>query len=277
LAILDKQAELTGKIDKEALKRVLGGSFDEQPDYVGRKDNANNDNVFNKLDAQKAEQDQWYNDQLEKLAEYRAERVELTAEWDEKELELSKQHSEALQAIEKARIEAIISKTSEFFGQLSELQQSKSKSARNAGKGAAIIEATIATYTSATKAFNAMAGIPLVGPALGTAAAAAAITAGMANVQRIRGMAHDGIDKVPATGTWLLEKGERVTTAKTSAKLDKTLENIQYNQQQVNSNNRRSVAIKQNINVSGKVDNRTALQIATASARMQKIAQARYG
>lgn len=40
-------------------------------------------------------------------------------------------------------------------------------------------------------------------------------------------MAHDGIDSIPATGTWLLEKGERVTTAETSAKLDKTLSDIQ--------------------------------------------------
>ena len=39
-------------------------------------------------------------------------------------------------------------------------------------------------------------------------------------------MAHDGIDSVPQSGTWLLEKGERVTTAATSAKLDRTLERL---------------------------------------------------
>ena len=39
-------------------------------------------------------------------------------------------------------------------------------------------------------------------------------------------MAHDGIDAVPETGTWLLEKGERVTTANTSARLDNTLARI---------------------------------------------------
>jgi len=37
-------------------------------------------------------------------------------------------------------------------------------------------------------------------------------------------MAHDGIDAVPERGTWLLQKGERVTTAATSAKLDPALE-----------------------------------------------------
>lgn len=42
----------------------------------------------------------------------------------------------------------------------------------------------------------------------------------------LSGMAHDGIDAVPETGTWLLQKGERVTTAATSAKLDATLDRV---------------------------------------------------
>ncbi|MNJ67724.1 hypothetical protein D3C77_639190 [compost metagenome] len=42
----------------------------------------------------------------------------------------------------------------------------------------------------------------------------------------LAGMAHDGIESVPEDGTWLLQKGERVTTASTSAKLDQTLEDV---------------------------------------------------
>lgn len=45
----------------------------------------------------------------------------------------------------------------------------------------------------------------------------------------LTGMAHNGIDSIPSTGTWLLEKGERVMTADTSAKLDSTLENLRKN------------------------------------------------
>ncbi|HDX8949521.1 TPA: phage tail length tape measure family protein [Klebsiella oxytoca] len=45
----------------------------------------------------------------------------------------------------------------------------------------------------------------------------------------LTGMAHNGIDSVPSTGTWLLEKGERVMTADTSARLDSTLENLRKN------------------------------------------------
>ncbi|MCY1378966.1 hypothetical protein D9M69_666440 [compost metagenome] len=45
------------------------------------------------------------------------------------------------------------------------------------------------------------------------------------------GMAHDGIESIPETGSWYLKKGERVTTAETSAKLDATLDRV--NQQMV--------------------------------------------
>lgn len=54
-----------------------------------------------------------------------------------------------------------------------------------AGKAAAAASATIATYESATQAYKSLSGIPIVGPALGAIAAAAAVTAGMANVKKI--------------------------------------------------------------------------------------------
>ncbi len=80
-------------------------------------------------------------------------------------------------------------------------------------------------------AFASTAAIPIVGPGLAPAAmaAAAAITEPMVaaiSAASLSGMAHDGIDAVPETGTWLLQKGERVTTAATSAKLDATLDRV---------------------------------------------------
>lgn len=58
------------------------------------------------------------------------------------------------------------------------------------------------------------------------ATAAILSTTAVAEGVALAGMAHDGIDTVPQTGTWLLQKGERVTTAQTSAKLDKTLNDM---------------------------------------------------
>ncbi|GEM_PF-778023 len=85
---------------------------------------------------------------------------------------------------------------------------------------------------AAINAFASTAAIPIVGPVMAPAAATAAIAAtspmvGAVASLSLAGMAHEGIDAIPETGTWLLEKGERVTTAETSAKLDKTLSDIQ--------------------------------------------------
>lgn len=95
------------------------------------------------------------------------------------------------------------------------------------------------TATAASVAQAAIAG-PAIATAYAPAAAAASIAtlggapvAGLSALSAVVpaaiglfGMAHDGIDSIPETGTWLLQKGERVTTAQTSAKLDKTLNDI---------------------------------------------------
>lgn len=80
-------------------------------------------------------------------------------------------------------------------------------------------------------AFASTAAIPVVGPAAAPAAMGAALAvatplATAIGITAMAGMAHDGIDSIPQTGTWLLEKGERVTTANTSAKLDATLARV---------------------------------------------------
>lgn len=75
---------------------------------------------------------------------------------------------------------------SDALGALASLQRSENKKQAAIGKAAAIAQTIINTYSSATSAYSAMAGIPYVGPFLGAAAAAAAVVAGMANVQAIR-------------------------------------------------------------------------------------------
>ncbi|EMB2481068.1 phage tail tape measure protein, partial [Klebsiella pneumoniae] len=98
------------------------------------------------------------------------------------------------------------------------------------------VGSTLLSYAAAQvamaglQAFTAMIGVPFVGPEIaGPAAIAATAAAGVLAIgvgTALRGQAHDGIDSVPETGTWLLQKGERVTTAKTSAKLDATLDRV---------------------------------------------------
>lgn len=75
--------------------------------------------------------------------------------------------------------------TQNLLGNLSTLQQSKSKEAFEVGKAASIANATINMWQSATNSYNAMSAIPIVGPALGFAAAAAAVAAGMVQIDNI--------------------------------------------------------------------------------------------
>lgn len=67
------------------------------------------------------------------------------------------------------------------FGNLAAIFGKESK----AGKAAAIAQTTITTYQSAVSAFNSLSGIPIVGPALGAIAAAAAVASGIASVRKI--------------------------------------------------------------------------------------------
>ena len=54
-----------------------------------------------------------------------------------------------------------------------------------AGKAAAIASATISTFQSAQSSYASLAGIPIIGPALGFAAAGAAVASGFAQVKAI--------------------------------------------------------------------------------------------
>ncbi|HGE6833101.1 TPA: phage tail tape measure protein [Pseudomonas aeruginosa] len=111
------------------------------------------------------------------------------------------------------------------------------KAAQASAASTLIANAQATAFQAQLAAFASTAAIPIVGPLLAPAAAASAagitapMVAGVA-ASALAGMAHDGIDSVPETGTWLLQKGERVTTAETSAKLDRTLDDVRSNQGQ---------------------------------------------
>lgn len=128
-------------------------------------------NFQSNIDAQLAMY-QTYNDQIKRM-------------YDER-LITEQEYASASMQIELQRQNVHLNEANRFFGNLAALQKSGNKKMAAVGKAAAIAQAMISTYQSATSAYAAMASIPYVGPALGAAAAAAAITAGLANVQQIR-------------------------------------------------------------------------------------------
>lgn len=106
----------------------------------------------------------------------------------ENALEAERQKKEARAQNQKLAIDAAkntletISNIAQLFAGKSEKEQKK---AFEIQKAVGIAQATIDTYKSATAAYSSLAGIPVVGPALGIAAAAAAVTAGLLNVKQI--------------------------------------------------------------------------------------------
>lgn len=103
-------------------------------------------------------------------------------------------------------------------------------------------------YLNAPKTYSSVLAsastIPVVGPFIAPGLAAGAVALQMAQAAMIGsvsfnpvGMAHDGIDRIPEEGSWWLNKGERVLTDQTSAKLDRTLEDVRQNNDSRNSGN----------------------------------------
>lgn len=98
---------------------------------------------------------------------------------------VEKKYSEDKKKYELSQWKQSLSAFDDFQNNLLVLARTGNKELAAVYKAAAIANTIVKTYESATSAYAAMASIPYVGPALGTAAAAAAIAAGLANVQVI--------------------------------------------------------------------------------------------
>ncbi|HCF5406420.1 phage tail length tape measure family protein [Pseudomonas aeruginosa] len=243
LAVLDAMQGLSDEERNRVASRIVSDSFSAPPSFGGADAVvAGPQGELDKIDKAEEELEKWYQTQLDLLNANREAKAELTAQWDEQELKLKQEHEEALAAIERSRQQVTMSANEQFFGNLSGLartffgeQSGLYKAAFVAEKSYAIAKTLLNAPKTASDAYAAMAGIPVIGPALGVAAAAAAVTAQLAQVAAVKnvnlsGQAHDGIMSIPEDGTWNLKKGERVTTAETSAKLDRTLDDVRANQ-----------------------------------------------
>jgi hypothetical protein len=103
---------------------------------------------------------------------------------------------EEVSALEKTKL------VGDALGQLSQIVGQDTV----AGKAFAIAKATIDTYQSAVAAYKSLAGIPVIGPALGAIAAGAAVASGIATVKKIvsvqvpgaQGGSGGGVQSTPA-------------------------------------------------------------------------------
>lgn len=157
---------------------LQGGQFDEQTA---------------RYEAEKLAEETRYKEQLERLRMAKEAQVEVIGGYQALEQEMAQTHADRLIQIEQARNEMMMKSLGSAFGQMaSDLSDyaavfGKESSAITAmAKTAAIAQTVMSTYEGAQKAYTALAGIPYIGPALGAAAAGAAIAGGMARVAQIR-------------------------------------------------------------------------------------------
>ena len=233
---------------KKAAKAISKASFSDAPKFSGL------DPIFGgesgelkKVDDAQKEQEKWYQNQLDLLEQNRQARSDLNEEWDARELELKKKHQDEMNKLDEARNQLMLSSVVDGLGSMVDLtrtafgeQSGVYKAAFAVQKAAAIAQSVIAIQQGI-----AMAAANPFPYNLAAMASVAASTAGIVSNIAAVGMAHDGIDAVPETGTWLLQKGERVVTANTSAKLDATLNRVA---QQSTSGNQISQEFNFNVN-----------------------------
>lgn len=233
LRIIEAMPDLTKGERGKQTARAIDAAFTGAPDFGGIDATIGGPaGELMKIDGAQEQLEDWYATQLEMLAKHREERADLTAEWDAQELDLKRQHEEALANLEKNRQLVQLSAAESTFGSLAEMARTY------AGESSGIYKALFAVEKGVAIARAAVAiqeGIALAAAnpwpanlaAMASVAAATASIVGNIAAIGIDGQAHDGIMSVPADGTWNLKKGERVTTAETSAKLDATLAQVQ--------------------------------------------------
>lgn len=232
LAVLDAIKGITDEERAGVAARIAAAATTEAPEFDGLDPAVGG--AFSELariDEAEAKLASWYATQLEMLEQFRRERADLNATWDAEELALKQQHEDALAGIERARQVAQLSAAESVFGDLADMTKQFAGEQSGIYKALFAVEKAV-SIARAIVAINTGIAEAAANPwptNLAAMASVAAATAGIvSSIQsvRIAGMAHDGIDSVPKTGTWLLEKGERVVTSETSAKLDRTLEEI---------------------------------------------------
>ena len=233
---------------KKAAKAISKASFSDAPKFSGLDPMfGGQSGELRKVDDAQKEQEKWYQNQLDLLEQNRQARSDLNEEWDARELELKKKHQDEMNNLDAARNQLMLSSVVDGLGSMVDLtrtafgeQSGVYKAAFAVQKAAAIAQSVIAIQQGI-----AMAAANPFPYNLAAMASVAASTAGIVSNIAAVGMAHDGIDAVPETGTWLLQKGERVVTANTSAKLDATLNRVA---QQSTSGNQISQEFNFNVN-----------------------------
>ncbi len=211
---ISKVGEIKNAI-KTAIAEIQAAGTAEVPTGIHPFDDANVEKTAENLEALRALRDEHLLTETEKLEEWRIE-----------ELAKYQGNAEAKALIDeiygkkRADLQGKLNKESiksEKINQdgLNAIAQAGSIKGFGILKAAALPEIAASTETGAIAAYKALAGIPIIGPALGAAAAAAVIAYGAIRGAKVTGLtvAHGGLDFVPREQPMFVDKGERILSS----------------------------------------------------------------
>lgn len=256
---------------RKTMERISKESVQEAPKFSGIDASVGgaSGELGKVADAEK-ELKKWHKTQLELQKELLDEKTINEETYANRVAEINKTNATQLTDIQAGYTSASLGMFADLAGQSASLLQgigqegsAAYKALFIASKAAAIAQAIVNTEVAATKAMaegGLILGMPAATAIRAVGYASVALIAG----QTIAGMAHDGIDRVPETGTWLLQRGERVVTAQTSAKLDSTLERVQQQKQEDRGLAAGGFNYSPTIQVNGDPDDRTMLMLESA-------------
>ena len=266
-----KEASPASNVYKKTMERISKESLTSAPEFAGIDASVSGPSgeLVKVADAEK-ELKKWYKKELENQQSLLDQKINNEQTYADRVADINKMNAERLREIQSGYTSASLSMFSDLASQSATLLQGIGQEGTAAyrmlfvaSKAAAIAQAVINTELAATKAM-AEGGLILGMPAATVIRAAGYASVGIIAGQTLAGMAHDGIDRVPETGTWLLQKGERVVTASTSAKLDATLESVQQRKHEERELNAGGFNFSPTIQVNGNPDDQTLLMIQNA-------------
>jgi hypothetical protein len=185
--------EELAKRNAEFIKKLKEEEFKDAQGYLEAELIANENNFQAKRDLLELQREQ----ELSNKELTEGEITAIEAKYAKQRQDINKQEQDLkLQAVQNTL--STIGSLAQLFAGESEAQQKK---AFEIQKAVGIAQTTIDTYKSATAAYSSLAGIPVVGPVLGIAAAAAAVTAGLLNVKQIASQKFEGGGATASGGT----------------------------------------------------------------------------
>jgi hypothetical protein len=219
----DEKAALREKLDDIKNQLVIAKESEKEQDKTYNDEILNQDQYYQSLSADQKEQ--FAHDNLATLRQSlnTESQARQQAALQEAQLQV-KNHNTFLQeqikfgtayaTINKLMHSEIYDGTSKAFTDLSALQQSSNDTLKGIGKAAAVANIVIKTAESAMDIYAGFATIPIIGPALGIAGAAAAVAFGAEQIGTVTSAAQGGlitggipgIDSVPV----LAQAGELV-------------------------------------------------------------------